>query len=134
METVKEFLGMVLWKTAEEVSRAGRGMGITVLCMVAFFCIALGIYLNSRCALMYYIMPAGKKKFLGSLYIREVKGGFQIKVPGHFLEQSESIYYFLKIPAYFAGNHYMEEMKIELPSGKKRLAIKKQLTFQVNLY
>ena len=132
-EMIKQFFNMVFSKTGEEICQAGRGMEVMLLCMVAFFCIILGLCLDSRCVVVYYVMPKGQKKLLGNLYIREEKGKFLVKMPKHFLEQSESIYYVLRIPRYFAKDHYMEEMVLELPSGKKRYAIKKTIQFKTGL-
>ena len=101
--------------------------------MVAFFCIIPGIYIESRCAKLYAVLEKNQKKLLGNLYIREQKGKLFVMVPKKLLEKSESIYYTLGMSDGFAGRHYMEELFLELPSGRKRVAVKKQVSFKCGL-
>ncbi len=132
-EVIKEFACAVQSSVREELLRMGGSVGISLLCMVAFFCIILGIYIESRCAKLYAVLEKNQKKLLGNLYIREQKGKLFVMVPKKLLEKSESIYYTLGMSDGFAGRHYMEELFLELPSGRKRVAVKKQVSFKCGL-
>lgn len=132
-EIVREFLQVVFSVFAEETTEVGSGVGVIVLCMIAFACIIFGVFIESRCALIYYVAPKGKKQLLGSLYIQNGKEGFFIRIPERFLEKSESIYYYMKIPAGFAHAHYMESLFVKLPAGQQRHGVKKQLHFKVGM-
>ena len=132
-EIVKEFLNLVMSGVGKEMSRLGSGAAITFFCMIAFVCIVAGIFLESRCVSLYYLTSEGKRKLLGSILIQRQEGNYKVRIPGHFFEKSESIYYYLQMPEDFAHRHYMEEVMVELPSGRKRLAIKKQIQFKSGL-
>jgi len=133
-EIIKEFIVCVVLKTWKEFSRdAGRGMGVMFFCMLAFFCIVFGIYLGSRCARVYCITPEGKKKLLGDIYIKETKGGYRTTIPSRLLERSDSIYYYMEIPAEFTDSHYMEQLLLDTPRGRKRIPIKKRVRFKIGL-
>ena len=130
---VKEFFNAVMQGAGEEMSRAGSGAIIVFFCMIAFSCITIGIFLEGRCATLYYVTAEGKRKLLGSLFVQKGEGIYRVKSPVTFLEKSESIYYYMHLPKDFAHRHYMEEILVELPAGKKRLAIKKQMQFKNGL-
>lgn len=132
-EVVKEFIGAVMQGTGEEMSRAGSGAAVTFLCMVAFALVLTGIFIESRCVTIYYVTAEGKRKLLGSLLIQKEEGNYRVRIPGHFFEKSESIYYYIHLPEDFAHRHYMEEILVELPAGKRRLAIKRRIQFKNGL-
>ena len=132
-EVAKEFIGAVMQGVGKEMSRAGSGVMVVLLCMIAFAFILTGIFMDSRCVMLYYVTAEGKRKLLGSLFIQKEEGNYRVKIPAHFFEKSESIYYYIHLPEDFAHRHYMEEMLVELPAGKRRLAIKKRMQFKNGL-
>ena len=129
-EIIKEFIFAVIGAAGEEINRAGSGIAVCVMCFVAFSCIMAGIFIESRCGVLYYITAEGKERLVGSVYFRSENAGFKMKIPEHFFEKSESVYYCIKVPKDFAHRHYMEELQLELPTGKKKFAIKKQIKFK----
>lgn len=132
-EVMKEFICVVIEGIGEEISRAGSGIVVSFFCMLAFLCILVGIFIESRCARIYYVAAGGKRKLLGNIYFRNEEGCFKVKIPEHFLEKSESIYYCIEVPKDFAHRHYMEELQLELPAGRKKMAIKKHMQFKSGL-
>lgn len=132
-EIVKEFVSAVAAGTGEELLRLGSSAAVTVICLLAFGLIGSGIFAESRSAVLCAVSPGGKEKPLGTLYVRETGGRLRMQVPERLLEKSESIYYVAKLPMDFAGKHYMEELFLELPSGIRRMAVKRQIRFQVGL-
>lgn len=132
-EVIREFIGVVMTAVAEEISRAGNGVAIVFVCMLAFASIVAGILIESRCAILYYVTSEGKRKLIGSLYVKKQEGNYKVRIPGIYFEKSESIYYYIHLPEDFAHRHYMEEMLIETPSGKRRMAVKKQMQFKNGL-
>lgn len=133
-EVLKEFAGTVISGTGEELRRAGSTAAVVFFCMLAFLCIAAGIFAESRCAMLYYLTPDGKRKLIGSIFIQKVRESYRVKIPSKFFEKSESIYYYLQLPEAFTHRHYMEEMQIELPAGRRRLPIKRQIQFKIGLH
>ena len=133
-EIVKElFLCVILEAWREFGKEIGRSMGIMVFCILAFFCIVFGIYLSSRCACVYYITPEGKKKLLGDIYITETKSGYMATIPPRFIEKSDSIYYYMEISEEFTDSHYMEQLVLDTPMGRKRVPVKKRIHFKIGL-
>lgn len=133
-EMMWEFIKMVTSKGMEQVVKAlEMGGGITIFCLLAFFCIAFGVFLNGRCACIYYISPKGKKKLLGEVYIWDKGKHFQLKIPECFLERSDSIYYYMEIPKRFASSHYMEELVLETPFERRIVAVRKRVHFKIGL-
>ena len=132
-EVIKEFIGAVTAGVGKEIIRAGSGAVIAFICMIAFLCIVAGIFIESRCALLYYVTTDGKRKLIGSLYVQTEDGNYKVKIPEAYFDKSESVYYYVHLPEDFAHRHYMEEILLEMPSGKRRLAIKKQVHFKSGL-
>lgn len=132
-EVIKEFIGAVTAGVGREISRAGSGAAVAFICMIAFLCIAAGIFIEGRCAVLYYVTTEGRRKLIGSLYVRKEEGNYRIKIPETYFDKSESIYYYVHLPEDFAHRHYMEELLVEMPSGKRRMAIKKQMQFKRGL-
>lgn len=123
-----------MWSSVwEEVLHMGGSKGIILLCLMAFFCIIFGICIENRCVKLYQVLENNQKNMLGNLYIKEQNGRLFVTVPGKLLEKSESVNYALGIPEGFAKKHYMEELFLELPSGRKRVAVKKQVSFKCGL-
>lgn len=132
-EVIKEFIGAVMSGVAKEMGKAGGGAVVAFICMLAFLFIVAGIFIESRCALLYFVTAEGKRKLIGSLYVQTEDGNYKVKIPEAYFDKSESIYYYVHLPEDFAHRHYMEEMLIETPHGKRRLAIKKQMQFKSGL-
>lgn len=133
-ERIQELILFLLLESWKEIGiDAGKGMGILFFCMLAFFCIVSGIFIDSRCACVYCITPEGKKKLLGDVYIKENRGGFTAVLPQRFLEKSGSIYYYMEIPAEFTGSHYMEQLFLETPMGTKLVPVRKKIHFKIGL-
>lgn len=133
-EIVKEFILCVVLEAWGELGKdTGRSMGVMFFCMLAFFCIVFGAYLGSRCACVYYIAPEGKKKLLGDIYIRETRGGYTAAISSKMLAKSNSVYYYMEIPAEFTDSHYMEQLFLDTPMGRKRIPIKKRTYFKLGL-
>lgn len=132
-EVIKEFVCAVWSSVWEEVLYMGGGIGISLLCLAAFFCVILGICMENRCVKLYQVLGKNQKKMLGNLYIKEQNGRLFVTVPGKLLEKSESVNYTLGIPEGFAKKHYMEELFLELPSGRRRVAIKRYICFKTGL-
>lgn len=134
MEIIKEFAVLVMTKTCEElIGNAERGMGVMFFCMLAFSFIMAGIFLKSRLADVYCILPGGKKKLLGDIYLKDTKKGYTAKIPSRFLEASESIYYCMVIPQEFIEGHYMERLLLETPAGRRFVPVKRVIRFQSGL-
>jgi len=134
VKIIKEIIVLVITQAGQELGRsAGKGLGVMFFCMLAFFCIVIGVFLSSRLASVYYITPEGKKRFLGDIYLKETKRGYMAKIPPRFLEKSDSIYYYMEIPQEFISGHYMEKLFLDTPSGKKLVPVKKIVRFQIAL-
>lgn len=134
IEVIKEFAILVVTKTCEEFGRnAEKGMGAMFFSMLAFFCITAGVFLKSRLASLYCISPDGKKKLLGDIYLKETRRGYTAKIPARFLERSDSVYYCLSIPQEFMEGHYMEQLLLETPAGRRFVPVKKVVRFQAGL-
>lgn len=133
-EIVKEFILCVVLEAWRELGKdTGRSMGVMFFCMLAFFCIILGVCLGSRCACVYCITPEGKKKLLGDVYIKETRYGYKATISPRLLARSCSIYYYMEIPAEFTGSHYMEQLFLDTPMGRKSVPVKKRIHFKLGL-
>lgn len=132
-EVIREFGNAVIAGTGEELMRLESGALVTTVCLLAVCLIGTGIFAESRFAVMYAVLAGGKEKRLGTLFLRETGKGLSVQVPEKLLEKSESSRYLVRLPDDFARKHYMEELFLELPSGKRRVAVKKQIRFQAGL-
>ncbi len=129
LELTEEFFRAVWSGVAEEICGYGGSALITVLCMAAAGGILAGIFIDARCAVLYAV-TGNHAKTLGSLYIREEKGYLLVKVPDKLLERSDSIYYTMQISPAFTKRHYMEELFLELPGGRRKVAVKRKVRFK----
>ncbi len=134
IEIIKEFSVLVVTKACEEsVQNVEKGAGAMFLSMLAFSCITMGIFLKSRLASVYCISPKGKKKLLGDIYLKETKKGYEAKIPSRFLEVSDSIYYCMVMPREFIEGHYMEQLLLQTPAGRRFVPVKKVIRFRAGL-
>lgn len=106
---------------------------IVLLFMAAACCMTAGMFLQSRSALLYCMTPQGKRKFLGSIFIREKYNIFFTRISFSLLEKSDAIYYDIELPEEFARRHYMKELTVATPYRELAAAVQRKMHLRIGL-
>ncbi|MDD3369167.1 MAG: hypothetical protein PHP50_09830 [Lachnospiraceae bacterium] len=78
---------------------------------------------------VYTFMADGRKKYLGRLFLRKKKDGYEIKFPRRYVECAETTKYQLGCSSFFRKRHQYEEILVCCEKQKVAVEMRSNLIF-----